>query len=263
MSRSVLPARHLAVLATLFTLLAGFALPAVAQPRSGGTLTIVQGAEPAALVSGVNTSTFIGTVSTKIHEGLLEYDFDLKPRPGLAESWSVAPDGKTYTFKLRRGVTWHDGKPFTSADVKFSLEEIWKKLHPRGRVTFGKVTAVDTPDATTVVVRLSEPTPMMLAALSSYESQVLPKHVYEGKDFTTHPALNAPIGTGRSSSRSGRRATSSAWRRTPTTGTRASRTSTPSWCGWSPTRPRGPPPSRRARCSSACSTRCRSPTSSA
>ena len=93
-------------------------------------------------------------------------------------------------------MTWHDGKPFTSADVKFSLEEIWKKLHPRGRVTFGKVTAVDTPDANTVVMRLSEPTPMMLAALSSYESQVLPKHVYEGKDFTTHPALNAPIGTG-------------------------------------------------------------------
>jgi peptide/nickel transport system substrate-binding protein len=188
--------RHLAVLATLLTLLAGAAPPACAQPRAGGTLTIVQGAEPASLVSGVNTSTFIGTVSTKIHEGLLDYDFDFKPRAALAESWTVAPDGKTYTFKLRRGVTWHDGKPFTSADVKFSLEEIWKKLHPRGRVTFAKVTAVDTPDANTVVIRLSDPTPMMLSAFSSYESQVLPRHVYEGKDFTTHPALNAPIGTG-------------------------------------------------------------------
>src|ERR1700730_584110 len=188
--------RHLAVLAALLTLLAGAARPAFAQQRAGGTLTIVQGAEPASLVSGVNTSTFIGTVSTKIHEGLLDYDFDFKPRPALAESWTVAPDGKTYTFKLRRGVTWHDGKPFTSADVKFSLEEIWKKLHPRGRVTFAKVTTVDTPDASTVVIRLSDPTPMMLSAFSSYESQVLPKHVYEGKDFTTHPALNAPIGTG-------------------------------------------------------------------
>ncbi len=95
--------RHLAVLATLLTLLAGAARPAAAQPRAGGTLTIVQGAEPATLVSGVNTSTFIGTVSTKIHEGLLDYDFDFKPRPALAESWTVAPDGKTYTFKLRRG----------------------------------------------------------------------------------------------------------------------------------------------------------------
>ena len=196
MNRLVPPARALAALVTLCVWLEGAVLPSSAQPRSGGTLTIVQGAEPAVLVSAVNTSTFIGTVSTKIHEGLLDYDFDLKPRPALAESWSVAPDGRAYTFKLRHGVTWHDGKPFTSADVKFSLEEIWKKLHPRGRVTFNKVTAVETPDAYTVVVRLSEATPMLLAALSSYESQVLPRHVYEGKDFTTHPALNAPIGTG-------------------------------------------------------------------
>jgi peptide/nickel transport system substrate-binding protein len=183
------------VLAALLVVAAGLT-SASAQPSSGGTLTIVQGAEPAVLVSGVNTSTFIGTVSTKIHEGLLDYDFDFKPRPALAESWNVSGDGKTYTFRLRRGVSWHDGKPFTSADVKFSLEEIWKKLHPRGRTTFAKVTAVDTPDANTVVVRLSDPTPMMLTALSSYESQVLPKHVYAGKDFTTHPALNAPVGTG-------------------------------------------------------------------
>jgi peptide/nickel transport system substrate-binding protein len=197
MRRAALRSGRLVTLAVATLILAaGMPAPAGAQPRQGGTLTIVQGAEPAALVSGVNTSTFIGTVSTKIHEGLLDYDFDLKPRPALAESWTISPDGKTYTFKLRRGVTWHDGKPFTSADVKFSLEEIWKKLHPRGRVTFAKVSAVDTPDASTVVIRLTDATPMMLAALSSYESQVLPKHVYEGKDFTTHPALNAPIGTG-------------------------------------------------------------------
>ena len=173
MTLLALPARMTAALATVCLLLAGAGV-AASQPRAGGTLTIVQGAEPATLVSGVNTSTFIGTVSTKIHEGLLDYDFDLKPRAALAESWTVAPDGKTYTFKLRRGVTWHDGKPFTSADVKFSLEEVWKKLHPRGRVTFAKVTAVDTPDANTVVLRLSEATPMLLAALSSYESQMFP-----------------------------------------------------------------------------------------
>jgi peptide/nickel transport system substrate-binding protein len=187
--------RWVALAVAVLALDLGVLAPASAQTR-GGTLTLVQGAEPAALVSGVNTSTFIGTVSTKIHEGLLDYDFDLKPRPALAESWTVSPDGKTYTFKLRRGVTWHDGKPFTSADVKFSLEEIWKKLHPRGRTTFARVTGVDTPDAQTVVIKLSDATPMMLAALSAYESQVLPRHVYDGKDFATNPALNAPVGTG-------------------------------------------------------------------
>jgi len=76
--RLVLPARGLAALAAVLTLVAGFAVPVSAQPRSGGTLTVVQGAEPAALVSGVNTSTFIGTVSTKIHEGLLDYELATK-----------------------------------------------------------------------------------------------------------------------------------------------------------------------------------------
>jgi peptide/nickel transport system substrate-binding protein len=197
MSRGPLRTHRATLLvATALILVAGLLAPAAAQPRRGGTLTIVQGAEPAVLVSAVNTSTFIGTVSTKIHEGLLDYDFDLKPRPALAESWTVSPDGKTYTFKLRHGVTWHDGKPFTSADVKFSLEEIWQKLHPRGRITFSRVTSVDTPDTFTVVIHLSAPSPMMLVALSGYESQVLPKHIYEGKDFNTNPAINAPIGTG-------------------------------------------------------------------
>ena len=146
----------------------------------------MQGAEPAALVSAVNTSTFIGTVSTKIHEGLST----TTSRSSRARRWpnlDGRADGKTYTFKLRRGVTWHDGKPFTSADVKFSLEEIWKKLHPRGRMTYANVTSVDTPDDFTVVFKFSAPTPVLMAALSSDESQVLPKHVYEGKDFTNHP----------------------------------------------------------------------------
>jgi peptide/nickel transport system substrate-binding protein len=197
MSRgSVLIPRATLLVGAALVLAAGMLASVAAQPRRGGTLTIVQGAEPAVLVSAVNTSTFIGTISTKIHEGLLDYDFNLKPRPALAESWKISPDGKAYTFKLRHGVTWHDGKPFTSADVKFSLEEIWKNLHPRGRITFSRVTSVDTPDATTVIIHLSAPSPMMLAALSAYESQVLPKHIYEGKDFNTNPALNAPIGTG-------------------------------------------------------------------
>jgi len=118
MSSHASRAGSLIALAAVFTLVAGFAAPVAAQPRSGGTLTVVQGAEPAALVSGVNTSTFIGTVSTKIHEGLLDYDFDLKPRPVLAESWSVAPDGKTYTFKLAGaspGTTASPSPPPTSS----------------------------------------------------------------------------------------------------------------------------------------------------
>src|SRR5512135_3086508 len=164
----------------------GLAAPVLAQePKTGGVINAVIQPEPPGLMLAMTQNGPTQMVSSNIFEGLLRYSPKLEPQPQLAESWSVSEDAKTYTFKLRKGVTWHDGKPFTSADVKFSLEEVWKKLHPRGRVTFAKVTAVDTPDANTVVIHLSDPTPMMLSAFSSYESQVLPKHVYEGKDFTT------------------------------------------------------------------------------
>jgi len=69
-------------------------------------------------------------VAGNIYEGLLRYSPKLEPLPGLAESWTVSEDGKVYFFKLRKGVTWHDGKPFTSADVLFSIEFL-KQTHPR------------------------------------------------------------------------------------------------------------------------------------
>jgi peptide/nickel transport system substrate-binding protein len=56
----------------------------------------------------------------------------VEPLPGLAESWTVGEDAKVYTFKLKPGATWHDGKPFTSADVLFSLEFL-KLFHARAR----------------------------------------------------------------------------------------------------------------------------------
>ena len=73
-------------------------------------------------------------VSGNIFEGLLRYSPKLEPLPGLAESWTVSDDAKTYTFKLKPGVLWHDGKPFTSADVLFSIEML-KQTHPRAPAT--------------------------------------------------------------------------------------------------------------------------------
>ena len=81
-------------------------------------------------------------------EGLLAYDFDLRPKPQLATAWSVSPDGLKYTFTLRQNVKWHDGQPFTSADVAFSID-LLKSVHPRGRSTFANVTSIATPDART------------------------------------------------------------------------------------------------------------------
>ena len=168
---------------------------AAAQKR-GGTLVMLVQPEPPTLASYLSTSGPIGQVTSKIYDGLLEYDFGLKPMPGLAESWKVSPDGKTITFTLHKGVKFHDGKPFTSADVKFSILEVLKKHHPRGPGTFRELTDIDTPGAHTVVFKLSGPAPYLLMALSGYESPMLPKHLFEGTDLKASKYANAPVGTG-------------------------------------------------------------------
>ncbi len=94
-------------------------------------------------------------ISSKVVEPLAEASFDgengLAPR--LATSWEGSADGLSVTFKLREGVTWHDGKPFTSADVAFSALNVWKPLQNLGRVVFKDLEAVDTPDERTAVFR--------------------------------------------------------------------------------------------------------------
>lgn len=121
--------------------------------------------------------------------------------PGLAESWTVSADRLTYTFKLRRGVTWHDGKPFTSEDVKFSIEKVVTPLHSRGKTYFGNVSAIETPDTHTVVFKLKEPVPYFLQSFQSGESPIFPKHGFSAEEIAgdkmrTAKIMQAPIGTG-------------------------------------------------------------------
>lgn len=169
--------------------------PSFAQstPQHGGTLVVSQSNDPVAL-SGI-AHTGVSGEASKALEGLLSYDFDLNPVPQLATDWSVSADGLTYTFKLRPGVKWHDGQPFTSADVAFSLNAI-KEVHPRGRVTFAPLTEVQTPDEHTAVLKLSRVAPYLLTAFAAVETPIVPKHLYEGTNVAENPHNNAPVGTG-------------------------------------------------------------------
>lgn len=136
--------------------------------KQGGTMVMLVQPEPPTLASYMSTSGPIGIVTSKVFDGLLEYDTELKPQPSLAESWVASPDNMTFTFTLRKGVKFHDGKPLTSADVQFSIMDAAKVTHPRGPNTFAAVTEVQTPDEHTVVLKLSQPAPYMLMALSGY-----------------------------------------------------------------------------------------------
>jgi peptide/nickel transport system substrate-binding protein len=166
----------------------------LAQTR-GGTLNFVVTPEPTTLVDLATTAVNVLKVSPKVIEGLLEYDYAFNPRQSLATSWEVADGGKRIVFHLRQGVRWQDGQPFISADVAWSLRTL-RQVHPRAKSTFANVSAIDTPDANTVVLTLSKPAPWLIRAFSSSETPILPKHLYEGRDVLNNPLNNAPIGTG-------------------------------------------------------------------
>lgn len=165
-------------------------------PVRGGALSIILQPEPVTLTPVANVAQPTQVVAGNVFDGLVTYGFDLKPAPQLAESWEVAPDGLTITFHLRKGVTWHDGKPFTASDVKWSLENVWKTIHPRNKALFENVSAVETPDDHTVVLKFSKPSLPIFSVLNGVGAPILPKHLYEGTDILNNPYNNKPVGTG-------------------------------------------------------------------
>jgi peptide/nickel transport system substrate-binding protein len=165
------------------------------RPRRGGSVTILVDPEPTTLVALADSADPTMAVSAKLTEGLLSYDFDLEPRPQLATAWTASEDARTFTFRLRPGVKWHDGAAFTSADVAFSIR-LLKQVHPRGRATFANVADVETPDDLTAVIKLAKPAPYLLRAFAACESPMVARHIYAGTDPVANPNGIAPIGTG-------------------------------------------------------------------
>ena len=92
-------------------------------PGSLRTLVVALGNDPGSFNPSITTSGNVHPITDQIFSGLVGLDERLNPIPELAERWEVGDDGRSYTFHLRRGVEWHDGTPFTSADVKFTFEQ--------------------------------------------------------------------------------------------------------------------------------------------
>lgn len=111
----------------------------------------------------------------------------------LAESWSVSEDGKEYTFYLNKGVRWHDGELFTSQDVKWTFDTIIKE---KGLLVnrLNSIDKIICSDDFTVKFRLKIPDASFLSVVS--DTFIMPKHIYEGTDWTVNKANKHPIGTG-------------------------------------------------------------------
>ncbi|GGF58494.1 peptide ABC transporter substrate-binding protein [Azorhizobium oxalatiphilum] len=166
-----------------------------AEGRKGGHLAVSLVPEPAGLIGGLYHANPSIVVSQNLFDGLVTYDADLNPVPQLATSWTKSQDGKVVTLKLREGVKWHDGQPFTSADVKFSIETI-KATSPVAGPTYATLTDIGTPDAHTVVLTFSHPSQALWSVLDGAKTQILPRHLYEGAPAITNPLNVKPVGNG-------------------------------------------------------------------
>lgn len=191
-----------AILKASSILLASTALPQIARaqaPQRGGRLIVAADSEPKNLNPAIVASNGVFFLSSKVVEPLAEASFDAPDglAPRLATAWEGSADGLTASFKLREGVKWHDGRPFTSADVAFSALQLWKPLQNLGRIVFKNLETVETPDEHTAVFKFSKPTPFQLIrnALPALTS-VVPKHIYEQGKIESNPANIAPVGTG-------------------------------------------------------------------
>lgn len=171
------------------------------EPQHGGTAIIGLAAEPKGFNSALTSSTPDTVASCMIYEGLVTMetkDGGEEIAPLLAESWEVSGDGLTYTFHLRKA-NWQDGQPFTSEDVRYTLEEVAARFSPMFSTQVGKnLSRVETPDERTAIVHLNEPYPPLLRTLNcTYSTPILPAHIFKGTDVATNPATTSkPVGTG-------------------------------------------------------------------
>src|SRR5215470_5304620 len=182
--------------AALWTALGALALsaagPALAQtPKPGGHLNVMQREDlPQGFAVHETSTVSTSFPSMPCFNNLVVFD-QLKRQESpdtlvgeLAEKWSWQDNYRNLVFFLRKDVKWHDGKPFTSKDVKYTFDVVREapdapaKLRINGRKEwYGNVEAIETPEPHTVIFRLKRPQPSLLTMLASGYSPVLPAHV--------------------------------------------------------------------------------------
>jgi peptide/nickel transport system substrate-binding protein len=167
----------------------------VGPARDGGELRVHVEAEPAVLCDLIEHDAWSKwIVENQINETLFFQDpWSGKISGRLASSFEAAPE--KLTLHLRGGVKWHDGAPFSSDDVVFTLERARDPaVGADQRSDLDPVRAITAPDAQTVVLELARPAPFLRQALAHLS--ILPKHLLDGKDLRKAEYARAPVGTG-------------------------------------------------------------------
>jgi peptide/nickel transport system substrate-binding protein len=165
-------------------------------PRMGGILIRHLESECKSLNWVLTTTVYENYVLRYLYDNLLDYDKDMNIVPVLAESYEVSDDRLKITVTLRDNLLWHDGKPITSQDVKFTIDKILDPAVPALNKAgwFSKLDRVDVPDEKTAIFVWKEPYAPSIHALTQIAP--IPQHVYGQGDFLSNPANRRPVGCG-------------------------------------------------------------------
>lgn len=160
----------------------------------GDALSTGEIGEPINLIPAIASDSASHGVASYIYNGLVKYNKDLNLIGDLAKSWSITNDNKTITFVLRDDVKWHDGQPFTAADVKFTYEFMIADDTPTSYDgDFRKVKDFEIIDNYTVRISYDEP---YSPALNGWGIWIMPAHLLKGVQASKSPLQRKPVGTG-------------------------------------------------------------------
>ena len=166
------------------------ALVSCSQPADSNTLVMIIESSPTNLDPRVGLDAQSERIGELLFDALLTRDQHLNVQPGLAERWET-PDPLTYIFHLHHAVTFHDGRPLTARDVKWTFDSLLGgKLLSTKTATYRYVDRIEAPDDFTVIFHLKEPNATLLWNLSEGAIGIVPYGALD--DITANPSAQAP-----------------------------------------------------------------------
>lgn len=164
------------------------------RPAYGDMIVMASIGEASNLIPLLSTDSASHDITGLIYNGLVKYDKDLNIVGDLAESWDISKDGLAITFHLKKGVKWHDGRPFTARDVMYTYRVTVDPKTPTAYAgDFQLVKKAEVLDDYTFRATYDKP---FAPALISWAVAIMPSHLLEGKDITASPLARKPVGTG-------------------------------------------------------------------
>jgi peptide/nickel transport system substrate-binding protein len=166
-----------------------------AAAEGGGTLIAAQGAEPDRLDPHLTSAYASFQILENVYDTLVQPGDDLTMEPALAESWEISDDQLTWTFALREGVTFHNGRELVADDVVYSYERIMDPdTAANNAFRFASIESVTASDDRTVEITLTRPTPNLLVNIGAFKGMaIIPEEIVEDGSIDTNPVGTGPF----------------------------------------------------------------------